>query len=74
MDGYMAEAAAEAPTVYVPYNAAAAAGVQSALAPNEAPGGVGAPEASFGFGFTPLGAPSARQVSELAAIKGMTVW
>ena len=55
-----AQAAAEAPGVYVTYNVVAAQ-TEAALAPGVAPFGVGAPEARYGF--APLGGPLAQQVS-----------
>ena len=55
-----AQAAAEAPAVYMTYDAVQAH-TEAALAPGVAPFGVGAPEARYGF--APLGAPLAQQVS-----------
>ena len=55
-----AEAATEAPAVYVTYNVVPAQ-TEPALAPGVAPFGVGAPEARYGF--APLVAPLAQQVS-----------
>ena len=58
-----AEAAAEAPTVYVTYIVprSVPARSEAALAPGVAPFGVSAPEARYGF--APLVAPLAQQVS-----------
>ena len=56
----IAQAAAEAPAVYVTYDAVPAQ-TEAALAPGVAPFGVGAPEARYDF--APLGGPLAQQVS-----------